>query len=185
VKIGDSREEVLAILHPTQAKLRAHLKRAPEHWIDSKSGKAVDLYYFRSGWVSDGRLTDDELTPYLFIDNTLVAIGWNALRILAIQPQVSSKKLERNSSSNSLESHVGKESGLLTSPSGETFLEPITPNAYGPGINSDATGRPFTYQPDFGGNGNPDPTLKVTPNAYGPGVGMDQYGRPVRPKSWP
>jgi hypothetical protein len=62
---------------------------------------------------------------------------------------------------------------------------PPTPNAYGAGVNIDATGRPFTYQPDFGGSGNPDPTLKVTPNAYGPGVGMDQYGRPVRPKSWP
>lgn len=65
------------------------------------------------------------------------------------------------------------------------LLGPITPNAYGPGINSDATGRPFTYQPDFGGSGYPNPTLNVTPNAYGPGVGMDQYGRPVRPKSWP
>ena len=83
------------------------------------------------------------------------------------------------------ESQSEKRSGFLTSPSGETFLEPVTPNAYGPGINSDATGRPFTYQPEFGGTGHPDPTLKVTPNAYGPGVGMDQYGRPVKPKRWP
>lgn len=72
-----------------------------------------------------------------------------------------------------------------SAPDALPFLGPITPNAYGPGINSDATGRPFIYQPDFGGSGFPDPTLKVQPNAYGPGVGMDQYGRPVRPRSWP
>jgi hypothetical protein len=114
-----------------------------------------------------------------------VAIGWNALRSLAIQPQSSSHKLEKSSNTQSLQSQAGAESGLLTNPSGETFLAPITPNAYGPGVNSDATGRPFTDQPDFGGSGHPDPTLKVTPNVYGPGVGMDQYGRPVRPKSWP
>lgn len=72
-----------------------------------------------------------------------------------------------------------------SAPGAFPFLGPITPNAYGPGINSDATGRPFTHKPDFGGSGYPDPTLKVKPNAYGPGVGMDQYGRPVRPRSWP
>jgi hypothetical protein len=60
---------------------------------------------------------------------------------------------------------------------GPVILEPVTPNAYGPGINSDATGRPFTWKPDFGG-----PALgPVTPNAYGPGIGMDSTGRPVRP----
>jgi hypothetical protein len=185
VNLGDNKKEVLAILQPTQANLSGQLKRAPEHWIDPKSGKGVDLYYFRSGWVQDGRLSDEELTPYLFIDNTLVAIGWNGLRSLANQPQSSSQKLERNPNSNSLESKTGKNSGLLTSPRGETFLNPNTPNAYGQGINSGATGKPFTYLPDFGGSGYPDPTLDVTPNAYGPGVGMDQYGRPVRPRSWP
>jgi len=87
VKLGDSKEDVLAILQPTQAILNGHLKRGADHWIDPKSGKTVDLYYFRSGLQRDGRLTDNELTPYLFIDNTLVAIGWNALRGLAIQPQ--------------------------------------------------------------------------------------------------
>lgn len=70
---------------------------------------------------------------------------------------------------------------LMQSPDGQIFLGPITPNAYGPDINSDATGKPFTNQPDYGFGGQ----LKVKPNAYGPGVGMDQYGRPVRPRSWP
>lgn len=67
--------------------------------------------------------------------------------------------------------------GLL----GGGFLGPYAPNAYGPGLNMDATGRPFMWQPQWGGTGFPDPTLQVTPDAYGLGVGMDQYGRPVRP----
>jgi hypothetical protein len=70
---------------------------------------------------------------------------------------------------------------LIPTPGGRALLGPITPNAYGPGLNSDATGRPFIWKPQFGGSGYPDPTLRVQPNAYGPGIGMDQYGRPVRP----
>ena len=66
--------------------------------------------------------------------------------------------------------------GLL----GSGFLGGYTPNAYGPGVNSDATGRPFIWQPDSG-FGPPDPFSRVQPDAYGLGVGMDQYGRPVRP----
>lgn len=60
------------------------------------------------------------------------------------------------------------------------FQEPYRPNAYGPGINSAATGRPFSWQTSPG-YGPADPLSNVTPNAYGPGIGMDQYGRPVRP----
>ena len=61
------------------------------------------------------------------------------------------------------------------------YLGPVTPNAYGPGTNSDATGRPFIWQPQGPGPKTFDPFLNVKPNAYGPGVGMDQYGRPVQP----
>jgi hypothetical protein len=83
-------------------------------------------------------------------------------------------------------SHQGYETGL-SRPFGLRYgyLGPATPNAYGPGIHSDATGRPFMWQPQFGGLGFPDPTLQVQPNAYGLGVGMDQYGRPVRPSCPP
>jgi hypothetical protein len=69
-----------------------------------------------------------------------------------------------------------RQGGLL----GGGFLGPYTPNAYGPGMNADATGRPFIWQPDPG-FGPPDPFSRVQPNGYGLGVGMDQYGRPVRP----
>ncbi len=70
-----------------------------------------------------------------------------------------------------------RDSGLIQ----HGFLDPVTPNAYGPGINSDGTGRAFIWKPDFGG-----PALgPITPNAYGPGVGMDGTGRPVRPSCPP
>lgn len=62
------------------------------------------------------------------------------------------------------------------------LLPPITPNAYGPGINNDATGRPFMWKPQFGGSGYPDPTIQVQPYGYGLGVPMDQYGRPLIPQ---
>ena len=64
---------------------------------------------------------------------------------------------------------------------GRGFLGPIQSNAYGPGMNSDATGRPLYWRSDFGG-----PALgPITPNAYGPGIGMDGTWRPVRPSCPP
>jgi len=74
-----------------------------------------------------------------------------------------------------------QQSGLIPTPNGGALFTPITPNAYGPGLNSDATGRPFVWTLQGSHSAVPDPTLRVKPNAYGPGVGMDQYGRPVRP----
>ncbi len=74
----------------------------------------------------------------------------------------------------------GSQDGLRLGP-GKTYLEPIRPNAYGPGINADATGRPFQWQPGGQPQTGPDPTLRVTPNQYGLGVHADQYGRIVQP----
>ena len=37
------------------------------------------VHYHRTGWTSDGLLTDDELTPYVFKNDVLVSIGWQAL----------------------------------------------------------------------------------------------------------
>jgi hypothetical protein len=60
------------------------------------------------------------------------------------------------------------------------LLGPPKDNAYGPGLNADATGRPFRYETDTGRPLTIEPAPK--PNAYGLGVDMDQYGRPVRAK---
>jgi hypothetical protein len=64
------------------------------------------------------------------------------------------------------------------------FLQPYQANAFGPGINSDATGRPFVWRPSPG-YGPANPLSNVTPNVYGPGTGMDEYGRPVQPACAP
>lgn len=58
--------------------------------------------------------------------------------------------------------------------SSSSVLGPVKPNAYGPGVGMDATGRPVTLQ---GGASN---SYIKRDNAYGPGVHMDQYGNPVR-----
>lgn len=79
INIGDSKERVLDILLPTQKRLSAHLKKPPERTVID--GKSIEVYFMRSGWQSDGRTTDDEFTPYVFVDNRLVAIGWNAMRV--------------------------------------------------------------------------------------------------------
>lgn len=55
----------------------------------------------------------------------------------------------------------------------------ITPNTYGPGVNSDQYGRPQTYYLQDGQQLSPIFQGGVQQNAYGPGVGMDQFGRPV------
>lgn len=62
----------------------------------------------------------------------------------------------------------------------QPYQEPYQPKAYGPGINGDATGRPFVWQTESG-QGPEDPLANVRPDALGPGIGMDQYGRPVQP----
>ena len=66
----------------------------------------------------------------------------------------------------------------VPTPGVHPYLWPINPNVYGPGINSDATGKPFTWSTP---GGQFDPLLKPQPRSYGPGIGMDQYGRPLTP----
>jgi hypothetical protein len=58
------------------------------------------------------------------------------------------------------------------------ILGPVTPDAYGLGGGTDATGRPVTLQPAFS-SGSSFGSEVQTPNAYGPGINSDQYGRPV------
>lgn len=64
----------------------------------------------------------------------------------------------------------------------QSLLKPYKQNAYGPGVNSDATGRPFNWQTQDGQN--LPPNTRVKPDAYGPGIGMDEYGRPVQARPW-
>jgi hypothetical protein len=79
-----------------------------------------------------------------------------------------------------------KEYGFAVSSDG--FLPPARHDAYGPGIDADASGRPFFWAPKTEGPSappvSPDSTLHVRPDAYGPGMGADQYGRPVERRQW-
>ena len=77
VKLGDSKEKVLAILMPTQKSLVANQKKGPEAF--KKGDDAIEIYYFRSGWTADNLTTDDEFSPYVFTNGVLTSIGWVAL----------------------------------------------------------------------------------------------------------
>lgn len=62
-----------------------------------------------------------------------------------------------------------------------TFTQPYNHDSLGPGIHTDSTGKPFTWE-----NRNRQRSYSpVEPNGYGLGVGKDQFGRPVYPNSYP
>ncbi len=75
INLGDSKEQVLTILDPTQRYLKdKSWRKKPDRY--TKEGVLVEVYYYRSGLQSDGLTTDDEFTPYIFNDGKLVGIGW-------------------------------------------------------------------------------------------------------------
>jgi len=90
INLGDSKEQVLTILEPTQSRLDNSDRKYPV--LCTRQGISVEIYYFRSGWQDDFLNTDDEYTPYVFNDEKLVAIGWEALG----GPRLRSKVLSRH-----------------------------------------------------------------------------------------
>ncbi len=78
VDLGMTPAQVANILQPTQDRLEQHARRSPEQYISN--GQELRIEYYRSGWQAEGRLTDDEYTPYLFKNGRLIAYGWQALR---------------------------------------------------------------------------------------------------------
>jgi hypothetical protein len=91
IRIGDSQDTVLLLL-PRQRKYgerpstfnssfadfwagQVHriLAKPPRFYFDN--GSLVQIYYFRSSWIRDSRVTDDEFTPYIFRDGALTSIG--------------------------------------------------------------------------------------------------------------
>ena len=91
INLGDSKQNVLRILQPTQAILTTDLSKIPDRY--KKEGVLVEIHYMRSGWQPDGLKTDDEFTPYVFNDNKLVGVGWRVLGILSPQDQVPLKTI--------------------------------------------------------------------------------------------
>ena len=78
VSLGEPKQQVLAKL-PDQTVLGS---RGKEREAILANGQLVEVYYFRSGNISDGRTTNEEFTPYVFIDGKLMAIGWMAFNAL-------------------------------------------------------------------------------------------------------
>ena len=77
INLGDDKNRTLSILVPLIQDLPANWKRPAEQFM--KGDDRYYIYYHRTGWTSDNRLTDDELTPYIFKNDKLVSIGWQAL----------------------------------------------------------------------------------------------------------
>jgi len=77
IDLGMTKVQVADVLRSSQAGLSNSDIKQPDRYI--KDGVAVDIIYYRSGWQSDGIISDDEFTPYLFNDNKLVAIGWHSI----------------------------------------------------------------------------------------------------------
>ena len=86
VELGMSVQEIKDILKPSQYRLTNSDIKQPDKY--EKEGVLVEIYYYRSGWQSDGLVTDDEFTPYLFNDGRLVSIGWQVLGGAKSQGQV-------------------------------------------------------------------------------------------------
>jgi len=177
IHLGDSKEKVQEILGPLQNRLDSTQRKPSQAF--QQDGKLVEIFYFRTQRIPDGLTTDDEFTPYIFIDGKLQGVGWTALGIPITRVSYKNRAIlaQSRKPNEQLQSDTISSAGFLS----HGLLSPYTQNAYGPGLNMDATGRPFIWQPQWGGTGFPDPTLQVKPDAYGLGVGMDQYGRPVRP----
>ena len=76
VQLGQSKDVVLDVLLPTQNGV-GHNGKATEAFMNNN--QTIEIFYMRSARISDGKATDDEFTPYSFVDSILVGIGWQVL----------------------------------------------------------------------------------------------------------
>jgi len=94
IKLGDSKEKVLALLEPTQFGLLSDEIKAPAAFpTEREDGRPsmVEVFYFRSYRHPDENLLDqqgnaqpDDFTPYIFTDDILTGIGWTSLLSMKI-----------------------------------------------------------------------------------------------------
>ena len=71
--IGMTEEAFLALMAPALEPDRES-ERSDQY---TRGGRTFKVYYPRSAVIADGALTDDEVTPYFFLDSLLVAVGWD------------------------------------------------------------------------------------------------------------
>ncbi len=78
VNLGDSKQEVLALLMPDyHLAMKVRYLTDPEK--DDSEGSVVDIYYMRPARNADILTTDDAVTPYMFVDDKLTGIGEAAI----------------------------------------------------------------------------------------------------------
>ena len=77
IQLGDSKQNVLSKLTPLhQPFYQSELRPATQF---RKGEDNYYVHYQRSAWYEDGRITDDEFTPFIFANDTLIEIGWYTL----------------------------------------------------------------------------------------------------------
>lgn len=131
-----------------------------------KTEKGDEIYAVR---IFDPQTNEDIIT---FNETTKGIITWFDAQFL---PSV-------HSDATSCSNEIKPEQGFGHSWDNKNiYMQPYKHNAYGIGVHSDSTGRPFEWETQDGQTGHSN---EVKPDAYGPGVGMDEYGRPVKPSPW-
>jgi hypothetical protein len=77
VYIGMEKRDFDFVMRPVNDVTLNSSKRRSEAY--QSNGMLYEIVYIRSGWVSDYLQTDDEYTPFLFQDGTLIGYGWAAV----------------------------------------------------------------------------------------------------------
>lgn len=77
VYIGMEKREFDVVMQPVYEATWSNQKRRSEAF--QRNGALYEIVYVKSGFVQDDALTDDEYTPFLFQDGTLIGYGWNAV----------------------------------------------------------------------------------------------------------
>ena len=83
LNIGMSKQDVIPIVGTDTIKIGYYDYPTPYRIKELKdsSGNDYDVwFYYTDVKYQDGDVTDDELTPVIFRQDTIVAIGWNHLQ---------------------------------------------------------------------------------------------------------
>ena len=73
IKLGDTKEKVLAILLPRQEGIPDQASRSMVSYM--QDGKVIEVYFMRDSEQLDGSATEEGITPYVFTDGKLTTIG--------------------------------------------------------------------------------------------------------------
>ena len=71
-KLGSSIDEIVFPYH------QPIFKRLDDKKL-MDNGDKILIKYCRTSWIEDGKTTDDEVTPFVFVNDKLIAIGWSTL----------------------------------------------------------------------------------------------------------